>query len=84
MGHVTLFLGGDVMTGRGIDQVLPHPNPPRIYESHIKDAKGYVTLAEQTNGTFQKPVSFHYIWGDALDILERLIMDSRDLIYKGS
>jgi poly-gamma-glutamate capsule biosynthesis protein CapA/YwtB (metallophosphatase superfamily) len=22
---VTLFLCGDVMTGRGIDQILPHP-----------------------------------------------------------
>ncbi|MGR9037177.1 MAG: twin-arginine translocation signal domain-containing protein, partial [Gammaproteobacteria bacterium] len=27
---MTLFLCGDVMTGRGIDQVLPHPGDPRI------------------------------------------------------
>lgn len=26
---VTLFLCGDVMTGRGIDQILPHPGEPR-------------------------------------------------------
>jgi len=26
---ITLFLCGDVMTGRGIDQVLPHPGNPR-------------------------------------------------------
>jgi len=26
-----LFLG-DVMTGRGIDQVLPYPCEPRLYE----------------------------------------------------
>ena len=31
---VTLFLCGDVMTGRGIDQVLPHPSDPRIYERY--------------------------------------------------
>lgn len=27
---VTVFLCGDVMTGRGIDQILPHPSDPRI------------------------------------------------------
>ena len=25
---IRLFLCGDVMTGRGIDEVLPHPNDP--------------------------------------------------------
>ncbi len=25
-GRIRLFLGGDVMTGRGIDQILPHPS----------------------------------------------------------
>ena len=35
---VTIFLGGDVMTGRGIDQVLPHPSSPEIHESYVKDA----------------------------------------------
>ena len=29
---ITLFLCGDVMTGRGIDQVLPHPADPSLYE----------------------------------------------------
>ena len=29
---VTLFLAGDVMTGRGIDQILPHPGDPRTFE----------------------------------------------------
>lgn len=29
---VTLFLCGDVMTGRGIDQILPHPSAPQLYE----------------------------------------------------
>jgi len=28
---ITIFLCGDVMTGRGIDQVLPHPGHPVLY-----------------------------------------------------
>ena len=27
---VTVFLCGDVMTGRGIDQIFPHPSDPHI------------------------------------------------------
>ncbi|HHO67557.1 MAG TPA: poly-gamma-glutamate biosynthesis protein, partial [Gammaproteobacteria bacterium] len=34
-GRIRLFLGGDVMTGRGIDQVLPHPGDPRIHEPWV-------------------------------------------------
>ena len=29
---LSLFLSGDVMTGRGIDQVLPHPGDPTLHE----------------------------------------------------
>ena len=29
---VTLFLCGDVMTGRGLDQIMPHPADPAIHE----------------------------------------------------
>jgi poly-gamma-glutamate synthesis protein (capsule biosynthesis protein) len=29
----TIFLSGDVMTGRGIEQALPHPSAPRIHEA---------------------------------------------------
>ncbi|MBS0287686.1 MAG: CapA family protein [Proteobacteria bacterium] len=63
---IKLFLTGDVMLGRGIDQVLPYPNEPTLYESYIKNAKDYVKLAESVNGKINKPVSFDYIWGDAL------------------
>lgn len=49
-GRITLLLTGDVMTGRGIDQVLPHPGDPRLNESFIKSAVGYVELAEEANG----------------------------------
>lgn len=68
-GHLTLFLCGDVMTGRGIDQVLPHPSEPRIYESNLTSALDYVALAERVNGPISRPVDFTYIWGDGLQIL---------------
>ena len=74
---ITLFLCGDVMTGRGIDQVLPHPNRPDIYEPYIRNALGYVELAELANGPILKPVDFAYIWGDALAELDRVAPDVR-------
>ena len=70
-GNVKIFMCGDVMTGRGIDQVLPNPGDPIIHESYMKSAVGYVKIAEQANGPIQKPVSFAYIWGDALEELDR-------------
>ena len=33
---ITIFLTGDVMVGRGIDQILPHPGDPAIHESYLK------------------------------------------------
>jgi poly-gamma-glutamate synthesis protein (capsule biosynthesis protein) len=69
---ITLFLCGDVMTGRGIDQVLPYPSDPQIHESYMKDARGYVRIAEQANGPLPKPIDFSYIWGDALEELDRM------------
>jgi poly-gamma-glutamate synthesis protein (capsule biosynthesis protein) len=75
--RLTLFLCGDVMTGRGIDQVLPHPSDPRIHEGYTKNARGYVELAEQMNGPIPAPVDFPYIWGDALAELARVRPDVR-------
>src|SRR5512135_982802 len=68
---------GDVMTGRGIDQILPHPGAPRIYEGYMKTALGYVRIAEQVNGPVPRPVDFSYIWGDALEELQRMAPDCR-------
>jgi poly-gamma-glutamate synthesis protein (capsule biosynthesis protein) len=68
---------GDVMTGRGIDQVLPHPGDPRLHEAYMKDARGYVEIAEAANGPIPRPVSFSWIWGDALAELERAAPDLR-------
>jgi poly-gamma-glutamate synthesis protein (capsule biosynthesis protein) len=76
-GGVTLFLCGDVMVGRGIDQVLAHPSDPRIYERYAKTALDYVALAERKNGPIPKPVSYAYIWGAAIHELARRLPDAR-------
>jgi poly-gamma-glutamate synthesis protein (capsule biosynthesis protein) len=68
---LTLFLCGDVMTGRGIDQALPHPGDPRIYESFLHDARDYLNLAQRVNGPIPSPVPFDYLWGDALEELNK-------------
>ena len=73
----TLFLCGDVMTGRGIDQILPHPGDPRLHERWARSATRYVELAEKANGPIGAPRDFAYIWGDALDELERRAPDAR-------
>ena len=74
---VTLFLCGDVMTGRGIDQALPHSSNPRIYEPYVRSADHYVELAETVNGPIPRPVDFSYIWGDALAEFDRVAPDVR-------
>ena len=74
---VTLFIAGDVMTGRGIDQILPHPGSPRIFEPYSRSAWDYVRLAEKANGPIPRPVDFAYIWGDALALLDEAAPDVR-------
>src|SRR5262249_45465902 len=68
---IRVFLCGDVMTGRGIDQILPYPVSPVLYESSVRDARDYVRLAERVSGPIPRPVDVGYIWGDALAELER-------------
>ena len=72
-----LFLAGDVMTGRGIDQILPHPGDPRLFEPYVRSAREYVALAEREHGSLPHPVGFSYIWGDALAELARMNPDAR-------
>jgi poly-gamma-glutamate synthesis protein (capsule biosynthesis protein) len=74
---IGVFLGGDVMTGRGVDQALPHPGSPALYEAYVRDAREYVRLAERVNGPIARPVDFAYIWGDALAALQRAGTDVR-------
>jgi poly-gamma-glutamate capsule biosynthesis protein CapA/YwtB (metallophosphatase superfamily) len=64
---VNLFLCGDVMTGRGIDQILPYTSKPVLYERYLRSAMTYIELAEAANGPIPRPADFEYIWGDALE-----------------
>jgi len=76
-GPVRLFLCGDVMTGRGIDQVLPFTCPPEFHKRIMASAHGYVDLAESVSGPIPEPVSFSYVWGDALQEFEKFAPDAR-------
>jgi poly-gamma-glutamate synthesis protein (capsule biosynthesis protein) len=64
--QIKIFMCGDVMTGRGIDQILLHPVDPLIHEPFMKSAEGYVEITEDVTGPIQKPAGFSYIWGDAI------------------
>jgi poly-gamma-glutamate synthesis protein (capsule biosynthesis protein) len=72
-----LFLCGDVMTGRGIDQILSAPCDPALDEPWVKDARDYVRLAERAGAEIPRRASPEYIWGDALAELERAKPDVR-------
>jgi poly-gamma-glutamate synthesis protein (capsule biosynthesis protein) len=75
--QVSLFLCGDVMTARGVDQILPRPGEPHLRESYLRSAIEYVKLAERASGPIPRPVGFDYIWGDALAEWERVRPDLR-------
>ncbi len=77
MAELTIFLAGDVMTGRGIDQVLPSPGDPALRERLVRDARGYVALAESVNGPIPWPVPVSWPWGDVLTVLEEAQPDVR-------
>ncbi|MFC4561853.1 CapA family protein [Nocardiopsis mangrovi] len=76
-GVVTVMLCGDVMTGRGVDQVLPHPLDPVLREPGCTDARAYVALAEAAHGPVPRPVGFSWPWGDVLTAVERFAPDVR-------
>ncbi|PYQ52032.1 MAG: poly-gamma-glutamate biosynthesis protein [Acidobacteria bacterium] len=67
-----VMLAGDVMLGRGIDQIQRHSVDPRIYEDYVHSAVDYVRLAEQKSGPIPRRVAPEYVWGDALSILRSL------------
>jgi poly-gamma-glutamate capsule biosynthesis protein CapA/YwtB (metallophosphatase superfamily) len=76
-GLVTIFMCGDVMTGRGVDQILPHPGDPELREPHITDARAYVRLAESVSGPIPQPAGLGWPWGDALQVLDGFTSDVR-------
>ena len=77
MDPAVIFLAGDVMTGRGIDQILQQPGSPVLRESHVTDARRYVELAERIHGRIPTAVPPPYIWGQALLELEGFAPDAR-------
>ena len=77
METLTALLTGDVMTGRGVDQVLPHPSSPLLYEPRIRDARDYVRLAETKCGPIEHALACEDVWGDALTEMGRLAPDLR-------
>src|SRR5260370_37770207 len=68
-GLLTLFLCGDVMTGRGVDQVLPYPGDPELRERYAGDARAYVRLAERSHGPIPRPAGFSWPWGAVMPVL---------------
>lgn len=76
---VSLFLAGDVMTGRGVDQILPVPSDPVLHEPYVKDARQYVELAEKQNGAIPVPAGCKHIWGAALKTLKEQSPEARIL-----
>jgi hypothetical protein len=50
---------------------------PVLYEPYVPDAREYFDLAEKANGPIPRPLSFDYIWGDALQELEQTQIDLR-------
>jgi poly-gamma-glutamate synthesis protein (capsule biosynthesis protein) len=74
---VTVLLGGDVMLGRGVDQILAHPGEPVLREPYMRDARGYVRLAEHANGPIPRPVEWSWPWGEVLALVDEIAPDVR-------
>jgi poly-gamma-glutamate capsule biosynthesis protein CapA/YwtB (metallophosphatase superfamily) len=74
---VRVFLSGDVMLGRGVDQILPVPGDPRLWERYVTDARTYVELTEEVSGPIPRPVDVAWPWGEALAALDDADTDVR-------
>lgn len=70
-------LAGDVMIGRGVDQIMRHPGDPTLYETWARSALRYVELAEQRSGPLPRHVDPDYVWGDSGRRLDDLGVDIR-------
>ena len=62
---IRILLCGDVMLGRGIDQILPFPGEPAPFEAHAASALDHVSLARRATGPIARPADFSCVWGDA-------------------
>ena len=70
-GPMRLFLAGDVMLGRGVDQALCHSVEPGLFEPYVRDARDYLGLAERVNGPVGAPLAPEAPWGALLEALAR-------------
>lgn len=70
-----LLLTGDVMIGRGVDQILQFPSNPIIYEGYMKSALGYVAIAEKISGAIPRNVPVECT--RAFAFLSRLLVHNR-------
>jgi len=76
---IKLLLCGDVMLGRGIDQILPNPCNPRLHEHwrKIYDAREFIRLAQQKHGPVDDERDMAYVWGNVLSGIEHFAPDLR-------
>jgi poly-gamma-glutamate synthesis protein (capsule biosynthesis protein) len=65
------------MTGRGIDQILPHGGDPSLREPAVTDARVYIRLAERLNGPIPRPVPYTWPWGEVLAVAKHMAPDVR-------
>jgi poly-gamma-glutamate synthesis protein (capsule biosynthesis protein) len=75
--QIRLALCGDVMLGRGIDQILPHPGDPTLYGPYARSAHTYLTLAERVSGPIPLERGVDYVWGDVLAEFDSFAPDLR-------
>lgn len=78
-GTIGIILCGDVMLGRGVDQILPHSCDPTLHEDWrgISTARAFVELAEQHSGAIPGERGIDYVWGDALVLFAEAEADAR-------
>lgn len=76
-GTTRIALAGDVMIGRGIDQIMRRPVSPELYESWARSALRYVELAEARSGPLPRGVDPSYVWGETPSHLADAAVDAR-------
>ena len=72
-----LFLGGDVMTGRAIDQLFAVHNDDDFGKPEHVPARRYLALSAALHGGEMRPVRHDYVWGSALGVLDQAQPDFR-------
>ncbi len=73
-----LFLCGDVMLGRGIDQILRQPGDPQLLRALCQiGARPMSSSPNASMARSRSTVDDAYVWGDALGELDREAPDAR-------